>query len=96
MYVKGNIATEATLWQYFVIPLIDLQLSFKTDRVLNWLSLTYMYANDEIMVLCYQFSFILHFNWRYKKSNNVISTVLMQNVEAFLAIFAKLYYFESN
>ena len=89
MYVKGNIATEATLWQYFVIPLIHLQLSFKTDRVLNCLSLTYMFANDEIMVLYYS-SFL------YCKKSNVISTVLMQNVEAFLAIFAKLYYFESN
>ena len=53
MSVKGNIATEATLWQYLVIPLIHLQLSFKTDRLLNCLSLTYMYANDEIMVLYY-------------------------------------------
>ena len=80
MYVKGNIATEATLWQYFVIPLIHLQLSFKTDRVLNCLSLTYMFANDEIMVLYYS-SFLY-----CKKSKNVISTVLMQNVEAFLVI----------
>ena len=79
MYVKGNIATEATLWQYFVIPLIHLQLSFKTDRVLNCLSLTYMYTNDEIMVLYYS-SFL------YCKKSNVISTVLMQNVEAFLVI----------
>ena len=38
MYVKGNIATEATLWQYFVIPLIHLQLSFikKTKTILSW------------------------------------------------------------
>ena len=49
-----------------------------------------------IKLVVIKFSFILHFNWRYKKSNNVISTVLMQNVEAFLTIFAKLYYFESN
>ena len=73
MYVKGNIATEDTLWQYFVIPLIHLQLSFKTDRVLNCLSLTYMFANDEIMVLYYS-SFLY-----CKKSKNVISTVLFQN-----------------
>ena len=39
-----------------------------------------MFANDEIMVLYYS-SFLY-----CKKSKNVISTVLMQNVEAFLAI----------
>ena len=47
--------TGTVRWKVISVTLSNAwkDLKLQTDRVLNCLSLTYMYANDEIMVLYY-------------------------------------------